>query len=179
MFNSTGLKEVSLTITRYGCTSFVTQTIDVVNVKCGKNNNKILVCHTPPGNPENPQTICISPNAVPAHLAHGDCVGKCLEIQPKSMMNEDNRRDIELFSAYPNPFKNSTVLSFILSEESHVLLQIYNCTGQKVATLFNNTAKAGKEYRAEFNTSDLDEGMYIAILKSDTQNKIIKLSIVK
>ncbi|MGM0649129.1 MAG: DUF7619 domain-containing protein [Bacteroidota bacterium] len=179
IFSSTGLKEVGLTITRYGCTSSVTQTIEAVNVNCGKNNNKILVCHTPPGNPENPQTICISPNAVPAHLAHGDCVGPCLEIQPKSMMNEDNRRDIELFSAYPNPFKNSTMLSFILSEESHVLLQIYNCTGQKVATLFNNTAEAGKEYKAEFNTSDLDEGVYIAVLKSDKHNKVIKLSIVK
>ena len=38
---------------------------------------KVLICHIPPGNPENPITISVSPNAVPAHLAHGDTEGPC------------------------------------------------------------------------------------------------------
>ncbi len=33
---------------------------------------KVLICHIPPGNPENAHTISVSVNAVPAHLAHGD-----------------------------------------------------------------------------------------------------------
>ncbi|MFQ5528638.1 MAG: hypothetical protein ACE5GX_20580, partial [Thermoanaerobaculia bacterium] len=33
---------------------------------------KVQVCHLPPGNPANIQQICISENAVPAHLGHGD-----------------------------------------------------------------------------------------------------------
>jgi len=40
-----------------------------------------LICHIPPGNPENPQTILISPNAYPAHLAHGDYEGACTGIE--------------------------------------------------------------------------------------------------
>jgi len=40
-----------------------------------------LMCHIPPGNPENPQTIMISPNAYPAHLAHGDYEGACTGIE--------------------------------------------------------------------------------------------------
>jgi hypothetical protein len=46
---------------------------------CGLNGNKVLVCHAPPGNPANAHTICISPNAVPAHLGHhpGDHCGDC------------------------------------------------------------------------------------------------------
>jgi len=40
-----------------------------------------LICHIPPGNPENPQTILISPNAFPAHLAHGDYKGACTGIE--------------------------------------------------------------------------------------------------
>jgi hypothetical protein len=40
---------------------------------------KVLICHIPPGNPENPQTISVSVNAVPAHLAHGDSEGPCPE----------------------------------------------------------------------------------------------------
>ncbi len=38
----------------------------------------VTICHFPPGNPANMQTITISVNALPAHLAHGDYVGSCL-----------------------------------------------------------------------------------------------------
>lgn len=44
-----------------------------------KNNNDgwITICHYPPGNPDNPQTITISVSAWPAHEAHGDHIGPC------------------------------------------------------------------------------------------------------
>jgi LPXTG-motif cell wall-anchored protein len=38
---------------------------------------KVVICHTPPGNPENRHTIEVSESAVPAHLAHGDTLGPC------------------------------------------------------------------------------------------------------
>ena len=38
---------------------------------------KVDICHIPPGNPDNPQTITISENALSAHLEHGDRVGAC------------------------------------------------------------------------------------------------------
>jgi predicted lipid-binding transport protein (Tim44 family) len=38
---------------------------------------KVVICHRTPGNPENAHTISVSPNAVPAHLAHGDTLGPC------------------------------------------------------------------------------------------------------
>lgn len=41
--------------------------------------DKVLICHIPPGNEDNPQTIRVSVNAVPAHLAHGDTEGPCPE----------------------------------------------------------------------------------------------------
>ena len=45
--------------------------------KCGNNNNKVVICHIPPGNPSNAHTITISQSAVQAHLAHGDSLGPC------------------------------------------------------------------------------------------------------
>ncbi len=39
--------------------------------------SKIMICHVPPGNPQNPRTIGISFNALPAHLTHGDTIGPC------------------------------------------------------------------------------------------------------
>jgi len=39
--------------------------------------DKVEVCHIPPGNRNNKQTIMVSQSAVAAHLAHGDYLGNC------------------------------------------------------------------------------------------------------
>lgn len=36
---------------------------------------QVIVCHFPPGQPENVQAITVAERAVPAHLAHGDTLG--------------------------------------------------------------------------------------------------------
>lgn len=38
---------------------------------------KVTVCHLPPGNPANAQTISVGEAAVSAHLGHGDQLGAC------------------------------------------------------------------------------------------------------
>ena len=38
---------------------------------------KVTLCHLPPGNPGEPQTISVGEAAVSAHLAHGDQVEAC------------------------------------------------------------------------------------------------------
>ncbi len=40
-------------------------------------NQKVQVCHIPPGNPSNFHTITISQSALQAHLGHGDFAGPC------------------------------------------------------------------------------------------------------
>jgi len=45
---------------------------------------KVTICHIPPGNPENPQTIEIAKSALSAHLAHGDHVGACTNVDMQS-----------------------------------------------------------------------------------------------
>ncbi len=41
------------------------------------NGEKVIICHIPPGNPDNAHAIKVSINAVDAHLAHGDSIGNC------------------------------------------------------------------------------------------------------
>ena len=43
----------------------------------GASQEKVLICHKPPGNPGNGQDIWVSPNAVAAHMSHGDMMGSC------------------------------------------------------------------------------------------------------
>ena len=65
----------------------------------GNNNNgKITICHYPPGNSGNVQTIEISVSAWPAHEAHGDSLGACNN-------EDDDNEDPEVCFA-------STVISF-------------------------------------------------------------------
>jgi len=49
-----------------------------------------LICHIPPGNPDNPQTIQIPTNAYPAHLDHGDYEGACIEEENKKANSKSN-----------------------------------------------------------------------------------------
>jgi hypothetical protein len=39
--------------------------------------DQVTICHRPPGNKENAQTLNVARNAVPAHLNHGDQLGAC------------------------------------------------------------------------------------------------------
>ena len=44
----------------------------------GAPEDKVTICHIPPGNPENAHVITVGASAVPAHIAnHGDNVGEC------------------------------------------------------------------------------------------------------
>lgn len=48
------------------------------SLKCPKKGKgKVVVCHSPPGNPENAQILSVGANALEAHLAHGDHEGLC------------------------------------------------------------------------------------------------------
>jgi len=49
---------------------------------------KVIICHVPPGNPDNSHTIRVGVPAVVTHLAHGDSIGAC----PENHSNEDNEK---------------------------------------------------------------------------------------
>ena len=43
-----------------------------------QNESQVTICHRPPGNPENAQTITVGQSAVAAHQQeHGDTLGPC------------------------------------------------------------------------------------------------------
>jgi|AntRauMFilla1563_2_1112583.scaffolds.fasta_scaffold01319_5 hypothetical protein len=66
----------------------------------------------------------------------------------------------KLLEAYPNPFNPTTNISFSLGSSSQVLVQVYNITGQKVATLANKTYGKGS-YTLQFGALNLPTGIYI------------------
>jgi len=71
-----------------------------------------------------------------------------------------NPNRFELGNNYPNPFNPSTKISFSLSVDSKVNLNIFNILGQKVASLINGNVPAGT-HEVKFNASNLNSGVYI------------------
>lgn len=53
-------------------------------------NQEIIICHRPPGNTENAQTIKIGPDALQAHLGHGDTMGACVAQKSQKEKIEEN-----------------------------------------------------------------------------------------
>ena len=47
-------------------------------------DNKVLICHVPPGDPSDFHTIRVGEKAVAAHLAHGDYDGGMLDVLRRS-----------------------------------------------------------------------------------------------
>ncbi|GAB1441225.1 hypothetical protein MASR2M39_00590 [Ignavibacteriales bacterium] len=61
---------------------------------------------------------------------------------------------IYLYQNYPNPFNPSTKIKFSLTEESEVILRVYDVNGELVTMLQNGWLPAG-EYEREFSPATL------------------------
>ncbi|MBD3386733.1 T9SS type A sorting domain-containing protein [candidate division KSB1 bacterium] len=79
----------------------------------------------------------------------------------------------ELLTNYPNPFNSRTVIGFRLQENSHVQLDIYSLTGEKVATLLSEMVGAGNHTSVWNGRNEVGEtvasGTYFYRLKSDSE----------
>jgi hypothetical protein len=95
--------------------------------------------------------------------------------------NENERttkaNDVKL-DIYPNPFNNSTKISFSLPRPSKVTLKIFNIIGEEVWK-FNQGEYTSGDHQIYFNSSNLGSGLYILNLKTETQNLSKKIIILK
>jgi hypothetical protein len=80
---------------------------------------------------------------------------------------------------YPNPAENQVCVNFNVEAESNVLIELYDNTGQKIATLVNDRRKSGAYmHRFEVEAYELSHGTYIIrsrIGRKTATNSFIKL----
>lgn len=79
---------------------------------------------------------------------------------------------------YPNPFNPSTRIDYTLQQASDITLEVYNLSGQKVATLEKGRKAAG-EYTATFDAAGLPSGIYFYTLKSGNTSLTKKMVLMK
>ncbi|MCD4817579.1 MAG: T9SS type A sorting domain-containing protein [Candidatus Cloacimonetes bacterium] len=85
--------------------------------------------------------------------------------------------------AYPNPFNPNVNISYNLSNESNVSLEIFNIKGQKIKTILNKNQKAGNHRTIwqgnDENENKVSSGIYFYKFKTDQNEKIKKMILMK
>ncbi|MDI6804735.1 MAG: T9SS type A sorting domain-containing protein [Bacteroidota bacterium] len=80
---------------------------------------------------------------------------------------------------YPNPFNPSTQIKFSADKTARTKLEIFNLLGQKVLTLFDEVAEAGRYYTVQFDAKNLTTGVYYYKLQNEQKSQIKKLLLLK
>ena len=80
---------------------------------------------------------------------------------------------------YPNPFNPSTEISFSVERSGHATLHVYNLLGERVATLFDQAAEMGRNYRVTFDGAGLGSGVYFYRLTAGTKSEMKSMVLVR
>jgi hypothetical protein len=188
--NTSGYYTYTVTVTnRYGCSKTATISLCVTDVRVAGSNGKVYVCHLPPGNPANRQTLSISVNAVDAHLTGhtGDRLGSC-EQSPcnttvvNSIVSTTQTATKEAgetvvtsieelkVTVMPNPTTSYFTLKLESKYETPVSMRVMDARGRVVDAKSkigaNSTIQIGHNYSS---------GTYYAELIQGGQRKVVQM----
>ncbi len=79
---------------------------------------------------------------------------------------------------YPNPFNPVTKIKFELPESEFVSLKVFDIVGREIATLIDESLKAGV-FEVEFNGSNLSSGIYICRILAEDYLQYRKMILLK
>ncbi len=118
------------------------------------------------------------------NLSHGITTYLNVELTDSASigLNELSENEANFTKVYPNPFSESTTISYKLSEQSEVTITIFNLLGKRVKKLLSQCQQAGS-YEATWVAKDFSPGNYLyeisAVGESKTFRRVNKLSLVK
>jgi hypothetical protein len=86
--------------------------------------------------------------------------------------------EFALSSNYPNPFNATTLISYELPTDAHVKLDIYNISGQKVATVVDGQQEAGY-ISVTWDASDVSSGVYFYKLTAGDFSEVKRMTLLR
>ncbi len=87
-------------------------------------------------------------------------------------------KGLRLEQNHPNPFRQSTEISYNLPDDGFVSLKLYNVIGNEVATLVNADQSKGP-HTMNFNAHDLPAGVYYYTIRFNNQISTNKMFLIK
>jgi hypothetical protein len=201
VFTPTAPGNYTFTVTvtnNFGCTSTCSITICVKDIRVpgtGLKGSpaKVYICHVPPGNPNNPQTLEISVNAVGTHIGQhsGDRLGTCAmtpcaEPAPTTVSNALTSKavvegeskaatDEELkVTVMPNPSATHFTLKLESKYDAPVNMRVVDVLGRVV----DNRVKLGSNATVEVG-HNYQSGTYFAEFIQGNRRKVVQLLKIK
>ena len=83
-----------------------------------------------------------------------------------------------LYQNHPNPFNPSTTISFSLPKAGETTVEVFNVSGQKVATLASGFRQAGR-HSIIWNAKSFSAGMYFCTIRQGNEAKKLKMTLMK
>jgi hypothetical protein len=175
----------------FGCTttSKITICVKDIRVPGSKGAGKVYLCHMPPGNNQNPQTLEISVNAVAAHLSghSGDRLGSCataacVESAPTvigtnatsfSKAEEVVADDLKVL-VMPNPSTTYFTLKLVSQSNLPVNIKVVDAAGRLVEGRAKQPANSTLQFGHNYAI-----GNYYAELMQGNQRKVVQLMKIK
>jgi serine protease len=93
------------------------------------------------------------------------------EISPKPVV-------FALSQNYPNPFRSSTLITYHLTSDERVMLEVFNALGQRVALIVDERQSAGAHH-ITFEGQGLASGIYVYRLRTDAAVLARKMAVVR
>jgi hypothetical protein len=81
-------------------------------------------------------------------------------------------------NAYPNPFNNSTEITYNLTDNGQVMIRIFDITGRNVCTLQKADLTCGR-YHINWNTNGKASGIYFIRIECNNKVDVMKLICLK
>jgi hypothetical protein len=81
-------------------------------------------------------------------------------------------------SVHPNPFSNSSTISYKVETPSNVRIELLNTLGQTIEVLRNDYSDSGT-YQLPLNVSTLSSGMYSVRMRSGSMNEVVPVYVVR
>jgi|SRR5919202_2346351 hypothetical protein len=107
--------------------------------------------------------------------------GSTFTAQVKSCSCEQGASFLEggrlTLTAYPNPFVESTILRYRLTEASPVNLTILNQKGEQIDVLVNETSQEAGVYEFKYSNASLPESAYLYSLR--TKKGVVTKRLIK
>ena len=104
----------------------------------------------------------------------GKCWGSCCWVRNS---NEETINETMLKDIYPNPVSGSVTISFTLSEQSQVVIQVLDITGRYVATVANDIFE-DESSEVSWDASALNPGIYFLSMKTGNYSITKKISVI-
>ncbi|MGE8343226.1 MAG: heparin lyase I family protein [Flavobacterium sp.] len=156
-----GIHDYNVVITdALGCFASTSKQIKVAAIFCAA--KKVTVCH-------NNKSLCISTNAVSAHLAHGCYLGDCENTFAKSNIISEQTDDFLAIVA-PNPTRTEFQITTTGGDKTQaILINVFDLLGRKINTVKSNYTSS------VILGSNLSPGTYLAEIHNGTNTQTIKL----